>query len=238
MSQPTLPVIWATIQDVVQTAGGIPAIWAFQSASQPPTDYCRISLGAYATEGFDYTQEMAVPDWLPSTHYAVADRVINDGGKTYTCTTAGTSAIADGPHGMGSGIADGSCVWNYVAPGGEVAITVGGVRNVALQIEVWSSSLIDQVAQPTALSTCDAIVTRLRLPLARQALAAVGVAPWAPGPTQWIPSIVSIGFRGRATCDYMCRMPARALQEFAAYIASVTVGVDVGSGITATVTAP
>jgi hypothetical protein len=98
---------------------------------------------------------------------------------------------------------------------------VGGVREVPLQIEVWSSALVETANKATALSILDAIVTKLRLPLARTALANVGVTPFDPGPANWLPSIVAVGFRGRANCDVRCRMPARVLQEFTDYIAEV-----------------
>jgi hypothetical protein len=53
--------------------------------------------------------------WQPATYYTVGERVENDTpDRVYTCTTAGTSAGAGGPTGVGAGIADGTCVWDYV----------------------------------------------------------------------------------------------------------------------------
>jgi hypothetical protein len=46
--------------------------------------------------------------------YPLNQHVVNDSGKVYVCTTAGTSAGSGGPTGTGSGISDGSCVWSYV----------------------------------------------------------------------------------------------------------------------------
>lgn len=105
--------------------------------------------------------------------------------------------------------------------GQQIVLTVGGVREVALQIQVWSAAKVEEVAKATALSILDGIVTKLRLPTAREALRAVGVTPFDPGPTNWLPTIVQVGFRGRATCDVRCRMPARALQEYADFIANI-----------------
>jgi len=52
--------------------------------------------------------------WQASTAYYVGDRVTNDTGKTYKCTTAGISDSSGGPTGTGSGITDNTCVWAYV----------------------------------------------------------------------------------------------------------------------------
>lgn len=59
--------------------------------------------------------------WAPTTAYQTgsitqaASFVTNDSGKVYVCTQTGTSAGAGGPTGTGTSIADGTCVWNYVA---------------------------------------------------------------------------------------------------------------------------
>jgi len=51
--------------------------------------------------------------WTISTGY-VLDHHVSNSGNIYICTTAGTSAGSGGPTGTGTGITDGSCVWNYV----------------------------------------------------------------------------------------------------------------------------
>lgn len=55
------------------------------------------------------------PAWAITTAYLVDD-VRANGGNVYICTTAGTSAGAGGPSGTGTGIVDGTAVWNYLAP--------------------------------------------------------------------------------------------------------------------------
>jgi hypothetical protein len=52
--------------------------------------------------------------WTAATAYALGCTVKN-GARLYVCTTAGTSAGAGGPTGTGTGIADNTCVWAYVA---------------------------------------------------------------------------------------------------------------------------
>lgn len=238
-AQPTLPAVWAAVQEALRVAAvDVPVIWKWQNAPQPRLDYAALSLGGFIVDGVDYVVEQPARNWAALTEYAVGARVLHDTGpRTYTCTVAGTSAGAGGPTGTGSGIVDGSCEWDFVAAGAEVALVVGGVREVALQLEVWSAAVVDEIAQPTAMATCEAIVGKLRLPTARNALRAVGVTPFDPGPVNWVPSIVATKFRGRASCDVRCRVPARALTEYTTFISSLTVGVRVGA-ITFDVEAP
>lgn len=61
-----------------------------------------------------HMQGLCGANWAASTAVVLNQHVINDGGKVYVCTTAGTTAAAGGPTGTGSGIADGTAVWNYV----------------------------------------------------------------------------------------------------------------------------
>ena len=52
--------------------------------------------------------------WAASTEYdTVGTVVVNDSGKRYRLVTAGTSASSGGPTGTGTGISDGTCVWDY-----------------------------------------------------------------------------------------------------------------------------
>lgn len=54
--------------------------------------------------------------WQATSYYPVGAIVQNDSPRRlYVCTTAGTSAGAGGPTGTGTGIADGTCVWNFLA---------------------------------------------------------------------------------------------------------------------------
>ena len=51
--------------------------------------------------------------WAASTAYTVGQTVQNSG-NVYTCVTAGTSATSGGPTGTGTGITDGTVVWNWL----------------------------------------------------------------------------------------------------------------------------
>lgn len=73
--------------------------------------------------------------WTPSTVYPLGSWVVNDSGKNYKCTTAGTSASSGGPTGTGTGITDGTAVWDYKAPreGARTCISVQrGYRHVEI----------------------------------------------------------------------------------------------------------
>ena len=57
--------------------------------------------------------------WLTATIYELDDVVLSNTDKIYRCVTAGTSSSA--PTGTGSGIVDGTVVWDYVSPKAEFA---------------------------------------------------------------------------------------------------------------------
>jgi hypothetical protein len=59
---------------------------------------------------------IATDAWAPSTAYTVGALRTNDGGKTYVCDTAGTSAGSGGPTGTGTDFVDGTARWDYQAP--------------------------------------------------------------------------------------------------------------------------
>ncbi len=56
-----------------------------------------------------------VPVWTASTPYTDIGNFVQNpiGGNRYVLTQAGVSAPAGGPLGVGSGIADGTCVWDF-----------------------------------------------------------------------------------------------------------------------------
>lgn len=109
----------------------------------------------------------------------------------------------------------------------QIVEEVGGVREVALQIEAWSSATVETLQAAAAQSVVDKIVTRLRLPTARSKLRSVGFVPFDPGPVNWVPQVIQAGFRGRATCDVRCRMPARAYAEYCDWIAKISISATV-----------
>ena len=61
--------------------------------------------------------------WAPSTAYVVGNQRSN-GGKLYTCSSAGTSASSGGPTGTGTDIVDGGTTWNHAGTAAVVEATV------------------------------------------------------------------------------------------------------------------
>lgn len=59
----------------------------------------------------------AAPAWAVTTAYALNAKVTN-GANQYIATTGGTSTTGGGPTGTGTGITDGTVVWNYYSPAG------------------------------------------------------------------------------------------------------------------------
>ena len=67
-----------------------------------------------ADTGVACTVSYDAPNWAASTAYVVGEKVKQDTGNIYTCTTAGTSASSGGPEGTGSDIDDGGTLkWEY-----------------------------------------------------------------------------------------------------------------------------
>lgn len=76
----------------------------------------------------------ATTAWVASTAYAYGDERSN-GGNTYICKTAGTSASSGGPTGTTSEITDGTCVWDYAVP-----LTGVNPRNLVFGV-IWQNRL-------------------------------------------------------------------------------------------------
>lgn len=53
------------------------------------------------------------PNWAATTPYSTTGMQVTNGSNVYTLATPGTSASSGGPTGTGTGITDGTCVWNF-----------------------------------------------------------------------------------------------------------------------------
>jgi hypothetical protein len=100
------------------------------------------------------------PAWTPSTPYLVG-ALVSNGGLSYQCTVAGTSASSGGPTGQSTGtIVDGGVTWSYVSQATAVPYTLRhGVLLVAAAL--WSNRGDNQDAQVEILEL-PAIKTALR----------------------------------------------------------------------------
>jgi len=120
--------------------------------------------------------------------------------------------------------------------GQEIKQQVKGDREVGLMIECYTADIVGRSA---AVFLGELIRTSLLLPAVRSQLLAAGVAPFDPGPVQWLPAIVQVGFRGRATCLVRCYMNAQDVIEYTTYISRVSGTVVISGGLNPpTVTLP
>jgi uncharacterized phage protein gp47/JayE len=123
-----------------------------------------------------------VSNWLNGVAYALGDRRVNDSGKVYQCTQAGTSdPITSGPTGTGTGIVDNTCLWDYLGSGtGAVDVEAtctetGVITAFARDISVidtpvggWSSVInIEDADLGSAVETNEELRTRRELELAQ-----------------------------------------------------------------------
>lgn len=99
------------------SGGNMQATATFTGNANPAANGgCTFARG-YKSDGTTVTADYTVGSaWIASNAFAVGQYCTN-GGNTYKCTAAGTSAASGGPTGTGSGITDGSVTWNYVGAG-------------------------------------------------------------------------------------------------------------------------
>lgn len=108
---------------------------------------------------------------------------------------------------------------NLSRPNGqEIRQEVQGTREVPLTVEVFTSSVIGELA---ARRVAELIRARLRLPDVRSIFRRAGVSPFDPGPVDWIPDIPNASFRGRARMIIRCYVPVMGADEYVGYIARV-----------------
>lgn len=218
--------VWNDTMDAIQsamvTASGLPTgnvIWEWQNADAPPLPYMSMGMKTLATIGQDWTKQSVVLPWAASSSYALGDLRINDSGNnTYQCITAGVSAASGGPIGTGSNITDGSVHWEYFSNIAQLKRETRGVREMGLDLEYFSANTADE---SDAQNMLERVKTALRLHSVRDQLTEVNVSPFDPGPVGYIPEVVAVGFRGRATCLIRCYMPAPVVFEYITYIQKV-----------------
>lgn len=108
--------------------------------------------------------------------------------------------------------------------GKEVELKVVGLREITIAVEVYVSMKDDAgsaiIGEGDALDVADRAATSLLLPSVRDLLTAVAVSPLEVGPVQYVPTLVSAGFRGRATFEVRANAPAQDVSDFVGYIAS------------------
>ena len=107
------------------------------------------------------------PAWQPGRFYALNSLVYNDTGKIYVCTQYGYSSNS-GPTGTGTGIVDGTCVWNYlnqalvwdeITPNTSVLInrTVQAQTGLQTITNTYSISLLSRPYKPVWITPAGAL---------------------------------------------------------------------------------
>lgn len=83
--------------------------------------------------GGGITDGSAIAAWVANTVYSVLGTLVSNGGNVYELAQAGTSAASGGPTGTTWGIADNTCVWDFIAApwAASTAYSTAGTRVVA-----------------------------------------------------------------------------------------------------------
>ena len=70
------------------------------------------------------TEATPLQAWTPGEPGVVPTDIFSNGGNNYVCTTGGTTAASgDGPTGNGTGIVDGTVIWDYLPPSATQVLT-------------------------------------------------------------------------------------------------------------------
>ena len=102
-------------------SGGVSSLLGTWSATASASGYSQ-SWRVYDGSSNCHMQGVVSEAWAQSHAYAVGQQASNANG-VYVCTTGGTSSSSGiGPSGTGTGISDGSVVWNYVQAAAELVI--------------------------------------------------------------------------------------------------------------------
>lgn len=95
--------------------------WSGAATGAGNAGHYRIKDSSGATTHLQGPISYSANAWVGSTAYTVGQRVRNNG-NVYICVTAGNSASSGGPTTTGSGITDGTAVWDYVHAYAEVQL--------------------------------------------------------------------------------------------------------------------
>lgn len=105
---------------------------------------CTFARG-YKTGGTVVTADYTVGSvWIASNVTAVGQFCTN-GGNTYQCTAAGTTAASGGPTGTGTSITDGSVTWKYIGAGQLFDVLMGNC-NVQVGTAVSFTQVMEMAA--------------------------------------------------------------------------------------------
>jgi hypothetical protein len=105
---------------------------------------CTFARG-YESNGTTVTADYTVGSaWIASNVTAVGQYCTN-GGNTYHCTAAGTTAASGGPTGTGGSITDGTVTWAYVGAG-QLFVVLMGNCNIQIGTAVSFTQTLEMAA--------------------------------------------------------------------------------------------
>jgi hypothetical protein len=106
---------WGLSSDMSRHSVGVPIRGYFLRAGEFIKN---ISTGANEPEGWIVKTEGALaPAWATATVMVFEELRVGDAGtRVYACQTAGTSGGGSEPTGTGTGISDGTLLWDYICP--------------------------------------------------------------------------------------------------------------------------
>jgi hypothetical protein len=131
-----------TASGAVTTMGGYPrTVTAAADGTAASARYRNSAAANWKTDMPVGLSAAAAPAWATSTVYAVGNKR-TAGANQYNCTTAGTSASSgSGPTGTGTGITDGTAVWEYISPANaQVQVSSLGVTS-GQSVQINSATL-------------------------------------------------------------------------------------------------
>lgn len=106
--------------------------------------------------------------------------------------------------------------------GQEIKLETQGFREVTLSVEIYTKTVDTTDVELDALAYAEQIRSALLLPTIRDRAAKFGVSFFDSfGPAQYIPKLISVGFKGFALLQIRCWVPAVSAAEYTGYISTV-----------------
>jgi hypothetical protein len=218
------PIDMVTFTDAVYAwfngSTGLTTIWSDQASPIPDYPYgsLKIISGPVPVSSMVEQRWEPIDVWIGNTAYVVGDYVTNDiEPKTYVCVTAGTSAASGGPLGPGSGITDGTCVWDYVISNGPLLNYAAVPCTFVVSCQTYVERPASRSATTDAFSYMNKALGALGLDSYLAVLRAAGVAVHNKGPVQNISEVVIDATESRVSMDITFGVPLNA-KEFLTYI--------------------
>lgn len=107
------------------SGGNMQAAGSFTGNVNPVANGGCVFARHYKSDATTVIADYTVGSARIASNVTAVGQYCTNGGNTYVCATAGTTAASGGPTGTGSGITDGTVTWNYVGAGQLFDILMG-----------------------------------------------------------------------------------------------------------------